>query len=241
MSGIELINPERFAHGTRARYVAGKCRCDACRKANRDYARARAHGEHNGVIDSAAARAHLDALRKLGVGTRAVSAAADVGRTVLKKIIAGQPVRASIVKRVLAVDEFAASDGALIQAAATRKAIRRMLSLGLTRTEIAERLGYRNAALQLNGQRVTARNALRVKRLLAEVEAEVAAGESMPELCAECGESHSPAARLAWLARISSDELDLDVVRQERACWYPRTDAGERKLFRDLAALREAA
>lgn len=28
-------------HGTRARYVRGKCRCSACRKANREYARDR--------------------------------------------------------------------------------------------------------------------------------------------------------------------------------------------------------
>lgn len=238
MSGIEKVDPERFRHGTRARYVAGRCRCDDCRRANREYARTRAAGERNGVVDSSSARAHLEQLRRAGIGTRAVSSAADVGRTVLKKILAGQKVRALIVKRVLAVDELAASDGAAIRAGPTRLAIRRMLAMGLPKAEIAQRLGYKNPALQLNGRRVTARNALRVRRLLDEVLAEVAAGAAIEKVCDDCGESHTPAARRAWLARIPSDELDLDVIRSERSCWYSRTAAGERMLFRDLAALR---
>jgi hypothetical protein len=32
-----LPPPERYAHGTRARYVSAKCRCDLCRKANTAY------------------------------------------------------------------------------------------------------------------------------------------------------------------------------------------------------------
>lgn len=28
---------EKYRHGTRSRYVHGQCRCDKCRKANRDY------------------------------------------------------------------------------------------------------------------------------------------------------------------------------------------------------------
>jgi len=38
----DLPPPEQHAHGTRARYVAAKCRCDACRAANTQYARERA-------------------------------------------------------------------------------------------------------------------------------------------------------------------------------------------------------
>jgi hypothetical protein len=33
----DLPAAERFAHGTRSRYVAGKCRCEPCRGANRQY------------------------------------------------------------------------------------------------------------------------------------------------------------------------------------------------------------
>lgn len=47
MSGIALINPERFRHGTRARYVAGKCRCEPCTTANEEHAAALA------IIDKA--------------------------------------------------------------------------------------------------------------------------------------------------------------------------------------------
>lgn len=37
MSGIANVDPNRFAHGTRGRYVGGKCRCAPCREANRLY------------------------------------------------------------------------------------------------------------------------------------------------------------------------------------------------------------
>lgn len=229
-----LVNPERFAHGTRARYVAGKCRCEPCRTANRNYARARARGEHNGVVDSSAARAHLEVLRAAGVGTRAVSAAADVGRTALMKILAGTPVRASIVRRVLSVDAGAISDRALVSAKPTTAAVREMLRLGLTKTEVAHRLGYAHA-LQFNGRRVTARNELRVKKLLAMVRAEVCPAY----VCLDCGEEHSPERRQAWLLRVETRERD--VLHDERPCWWPSTDAGRRMLERDIAAIRERA
>lgn len=42
--------PTEFPHGTRSRYVAQKCRCDECRKANRDYAAALAKKKVDGVL-----------------------------------------------------------------------------------------------------------------------------------------------------------------------------------------------
>lgn len=37
----EYRDTQRYEHGTRSRYVHGDCRCGACRRANRDYMRAR--------------------------------------------------------------------------------------------------------------------------------------------------------------------------------------------------------
>lgn len=34
-------NAQKYEHGTRSRYVADGCRCDECRRANREYMRAR--------------------------------------------------------------------------------------------------------------------------------------------------------------------------------------------------------
>ncbi len=52
MRPADLPPADRYAHGTRARYVSG-CRCDDCRRANRLYERARyaarAGGDWNGL------------------------------------------------------------------------------------------------------------------------------------------------------------------------------------------------
>lgn len=47
----DLPPPEQHAHGTRARYVAAKCRCDACRAANTQYARDRAKAARDAAYD----------------------------------------------------------------------------------------------------------------------------------------------------------------------------------------------
>lgn len=178
MSGIRLYrNPDGFAHGTRARYVGGGCRCEPCRKANREYAaaraRARAQGDTGELIDAAPVRAHLAALAEQGVGRRAVAAACDVALSTLRSVGQGRKlrVRASTARRILAVDAGAIADGGLVPAGPTRQALRELLRLGLTKTEVARRMGSsaKVPSLQLVARHVTAKNALRVQRLLAEV------------------------------------------------------------------------
>lgn len=237
MTGIQLVDAERFAHGTRSRYVKG-CRCDACTVANREYAKGRYHaqkaGLSNGLVKADDARAHLALLRRCGVGLRTVADVAGVGRSVLQRITRGLRARADVVRRVLEVGPEAAGDGAYVPASRAWSAIGKLLALGLTRGEIAQGIGKESAALQLGRRRITRRNEHEVLKLLEEVRTQ----REVPETCASCGGSHAPAVRIAWLARIESDELDLELVRQERSCWYPRTPAGERKLFRDLAIVR---
>jgi transcriptional regulator with XRE-family HTH domain len=59
--------PTTFAHGTRARYVGQRCRCDACRKANREYARQRARA----AVDAARqAPASDDGRKRCMCGTK---------------------------------------------------------------------------------------------------------------------------------------------------------------------------
>ncbi|HEY1554764.1 MAG TPA: hypothetical protein VGF94_08020 [Kofleriaceae bacterium] len=62
MSGIAKCDPKSFAHGTRARYVADKCRCEPCRAANTQYARdsaarAKQRAEESAIAERAAAPA----------------------------------------------------------------------------------------------------------------------------------------------------------------------------------------
>lgn len=242
LSGIELVSGDRYPHGTRARYVGSKCRCDACRAANTAYRKTREGADYNGLVDASPARAHLLALSATGVGKRAVAAASDVALSVLGKVRTGKllRVRANTAKRILAVDAAAASDHACIPAKETRAALRELLRLGLTKTEIATRLGSeaKVPALQINGAHVTAVNAMKVERLLTEVRAEFALEASIEAVCSNCSDSHTPARRLAWLATV---EADKENIIEARPCWYGGGigSAGERALYRDLATLRE--
>lgn len=243
--GINLYRPpEGFPHGTRARYVGAKCRCDDCRRANREYHRQRAAavraGECNGLVDAAPVRAHLLALSARGVGFRAVAAACDVALSVVRQVRTGKKprIRAKTARRILAVDAAAISDGGLVLAGPTRAAIREMLRAGLTKTEIAQRLGYATPALQLTRRRVTAANALRIQRLLREVRAEVAEAARIGTVCTDCGESHERARRVEWLRRHS--DVDPIDAADAKPCWWGG-ESGRRALARDRNEARRAA
>jgi hypothetical protein len=244
MSGIELIPADRYAHGTRSRYVKG-CRCDECRKANTDYANARtkAVDDFNGLVDAAPAREHLLALSKAGVGKRAVQAACDVALSVIEKVRTGKraQLRARTARRILAVDAAAIADHALVLAWGTRADLRELLRLGLTKTEIAARLGSEAAvpALQLKAAHVTAINALKVTKLLAEVRAEIAVEQSLGELCTACGQSHEKPRRLAWVR--AHREAAFEDMLEAQSCWYGDGVNGKRRLHRDRAEVRGEA
>lgn len=190
MSGIELVSGDRYEHGTRARYVGGKCRCAPCTKANRDYANGRAlaivRGDCNGLTDAAPVRAHLEALSAAGVGKRAVHAACDVSLSVIQDVRSGAKtqIRARTARRILAVDVGAIGDRALVSAKETNAHLRELRRLGLTKTEIAARLGSEAAvpSLQLKSSQVTAINAFKVKKLLEEVRAEIATENALGDL-----------------------------------------------------------
>jgi hypothetical protein len=232
---IELYRAvDAFPHGTRARYVGAKCRCDDCRAANRNYAKERAGLPFNGLVDAAPARQHLEALSNQGVGLRSVAAASDVARTVLTDIRTGAKlrVRADTARRVLAVDSGAISDHGLVPAKETRAALRELRRHGLTKQEIAARLGStaKTPALQLTKRHVTALNALKVRRLLDEVRAEVEAEKRIGEICTDCGDTHALKRRIEWLRSLK--EIDRTVIIEQRPCWY--ADGNESVLSRDL-------
>lgn len=238
MSGIDHYPADTFAHGTRAHYAAGKCRCTPCRRANADYAKSRVGKAFNGLVDAGPARAHLELLAAQGVGRRSVHAACDVALTVLQDIRAGLKtrIRAETARRILAVDDGARADHALVDAKATRAAIRELLKYGLTKGEIASRLGSeaKTPSLQVSRRQVTALNAMKVQRLLKEVRAEVEVERRIGSICTTCGDSHEQSRRIEWLR--AQKETDREILRELRPCWY-----GGRNnvtLGRDLATLR---
>ena len=149
--------------GTRIRYYAG-CRCVECRAANTAYERERAaarkRGEHNRLVPAGRARDHLLRLSKLGVGRKTAADAAKVANSIVSMIIDGQrlQVREKTERRILAVTEAAAADGARRDARATWRMLDELIAAGYSKARIAsEVLGRPVRSLQISRQSVTVR------------------------------------------------------------------------------------
>lgn len=178
--GHPALPPAERAHGTRARYVFGAtgndwrngCRCHECSAAAVLYEkrrqRARARGEV-AYIDATEARRHLLFLRANGVGRRSVAASSGLSPSHVSKIARGAvtKIRPATAEAILAVHLGRTPPGSYVDATRTLAQIDDLVNVvGMTRTAIAQALGYRTHALQLgkNG-RVTKANADRVDAL----------------------------------------------------------------------------
>ncbi|KAF0145086.1 MAG: Uncharacterized protein FD156_1197 [Nitrospirae bacterium] len=155
-------------HGTRMRYMAG-CKCMLCRAANSSYETGRAalrrQGLVNGIISAKRAQAHLVKLSKMGIGRRAVHAASGVNKSIIRLIRKGTRthIRKNTERRILAVTISAARPHTVISAARVWALIKKLLKSGFSKRALAMRLGYKNS-LQLNENRVIAKNAVKVFR-----------------------------------------------------------------------------
>lgn len=171
-----MPSPESWPHGVRARYVAG-CRCDDCRRANREYAASRAkakvYGHTNGLVDATPVRRHLRALSRKGVGRRAVNAATDVAMSLIQAVTAGRQkqLRQEIATKLLGVTAKARGDASLVSAAPTWRRLRSMLAAWYTEEEIARRLGSTAKApkIQIRKDKVLASTEAKVERLYREL------------------------------------------------------------------------
>lgn len=164
------------AHGTRAKYVADKCRCHACVQANRDYARARDRASRrpdeisrSAFVSAAPVRAHLHELSAAGVGYKRAAEISGVGKTALFKVLNGHSKRMlrANAERVLAVTPAAVADGAYIDAAPTWELINQLLAAGWSKAAISRAIGQDGLALQLGKTRVTAAHARAIADLAA--------------------------------------------------------------------------
>lgn len=234
----DLPDPASHPHGTRARYVGLKCRCDACRAANTAYYHViKARGRN---VSAESARQHLVTLSAQSVGHKSVAAASDVAKGLLQEIMAGarQHIREETERRILAVDRQAAADHAIVDGRRTHRAIAEMLSCGLTKGEIAQRLGYATPALQIK-PRVIPKTEARVLRLLEEVRAEVEAHRRLPKICPDCGLSHAPADRRRVIARMLP--TTFEEVHAAWPCLYENTNTGYVRFLRDRRAIERNA
>jgi hypothetical protein len=184
MKPIDLPPPDSFAHGTRSRYVSARCRCARCRRANREYGRAREGQPYNGLVSTLPARKHLQKLARQGVGRRAVADASDVALSIVRAIGQGRKpwCRASTRDALLEITTQARADGALVNATSTRRLLGLLLEEGFTKKRLAALLGSRakTPALQITAKKITAKNALKVKRLYRRLMGEAEGRENRP-------------------------------------------------------------
>lgn len=154
-------------HGTRAKYVIDKCRCEPCTDANRRYARERdrharrvAYGiedEDTKYVDAGETREHLIWLSSIGVGRRTIAARTGLEPKTIRDIRIGETRRvlASTADRILAIGKSARPGATLVDASPTWALIDDLRYLGFTKTRIARELGAKTPALQLGRERIT--------------------------------------------------------------------------------------
>jgi len=173
MRPSDLPPAEAYPHGVRARYVSG-CRCEECRKANREHARARAlakvFGKTNRLVSADRARKHLDYLSKRGIGRRSVQDIAGVGDTTLQEIRSGKKthIREQTEAAILAVTDEVVTEAMLVSGRGVLATLERLrVHEGWTHKELARRLGYKGNALQFD-DKITTKSLQRINRFLKE-------------------------------------------------------------------------
>lgn len=166
-------------HGTSVKYVQDRCRCGACKAANRHYERERAARIEPPYVSAGPARRHVEELRAAGVGLKQVAKTAGVPHGSLSKLVYGdrrrgmgpsKRIRPGTAERILAVTPADIAEGARVPAGPTWENVERLVAAGVPRVRIAERIGQ-TRSLQLGRQWVQARHAREIAAMAAELDA----------------------------------------------------------------------
>jgi hypothetical protein len=165
--------------GTRAKYISG-CKCLKCRAANSNYSvqrdrLRREEGDTRNIVPADAASQHVHQLSTKGVGYKQVAAASGVATSVVFKIRRGtrKQIRQSTERAILAVDESVRGDASLIPAGPTWAKLNDLIERGFTKNQLGAWLGSKAKvpSLQIRHDFITARTAMKVERLVANLEA----------------------------------------------------------------------
>ena len=165
-------------HGTRVAYVTDRCRCMACRAANRAAERNRTAALRNGCwrpfVDAEPAREHLELLRRHGVGLDQIvkisrTPKATIRRVLREPVAAQLRIRIETAERVLAIQlspEHLAPRSH-VDATQTLSRIQALLDAGYSIPELARALGKAPVSLRrtLGRRTVTAHTAASVGNL----------------------------------------------------------------------------
>jgi hypothetical protein len=141
-------------HGTNTRYHIDGCRCQPCRKAARDYERAKnrqiAYGRWRPYVDAEPARQHVLKLRAAGMGPKRIAEVSGVPHGSLAKLIYGdrkrgmspsRRIRPETAAKILNV-ELDPYPHAIVAGVGARRRLRALIALGYGQSDLARRLGF---------------------------------------------------------------------------------------------------
>lgn len=173
------------AHGTYVKYVQERCRCEPCRRANREYetrrVRAIARPDEAWVpyVPAGPARRHLERLAEQGVGLKSVTKITGLSHGTLSKLIYGDPkrrmkpskrIRPETARKILAVRLEDAAGAQKIDAAATWRMLDELIARGWPKSHLAELIVGPNArSLQIQRTLVRASTARKVEQVYAAI------------------------------------------------------------------------
>lgn len=172
------------AHGSHAKYAIERCRCDECRRAQREYNRhrvrqlARPDGVWCPYVDAGPAREHVEWLASCGVGVKTIAKISRVPHGTLSKLVYGdrarglapsKRIRPATAEKILAVMPNQAGGAQRVPASSTWRLLDELIARGWSRAELARRLGQKGPGLQIHRTRVRASTARNVEQLHAEL------------------------------------------------------------------------
>lgn len=213
----------KYEHGTYTGYTCGGCRCVDCRRANRDYERARtrfrlavAYGmAEPDLVDAADTRAHVQGLQASGMGYRAIAAASGVSVTVIARLLQydtsrpAQRVRRATVAKLLAVSPQIAG-GRLISAGASGRKVRALVAAGYSRAQLGEAIGVTSSNFVYadlgDAQLVTAKTAAKIDVLYRRLSA--VPGTSV--------RARNEGRRRGWPPPLAWDDIDAGILADDQ-------------------------
>lgn len=138
--------------GTYANYTIGKCRCEECRRANREYKRGRTRREIEGrphFVPAEPVRERWLKLRELGMSDDEIERAAGIDDKVSDALFhkhwrTGKPVqrmKRENAERIMAVRKRKPLPGTVMSSAIAPQLVLDLMALGYSAVWISERIG----------------------------------------------------------------------------------------------------